>query len=73
MAPRHDEIVKQIDDGFAIAWDTTERDAERIADVSKVVEERSDKLGRIIGTGTVVDGRIVAVGARPRRRTRART
>ena len=50
MAPRHDEIVKHLDDGFAVAWDTTKRDAAKAKDVRRVVEERSNQLGKILGT-----------------------
>lgn len=50
MTPRHDEIVKHLDDGFAVAWDTTKRDAAKTKDVRKVVEERSNQLGKILGT-----------------------
>jgi hypothetical protein len=54
MAPRHDEIVKHLDDGFAIAWDTTRTDAERVKEVRKVVKERSAQLGEIFGTADIV-------------------
>jgi hypothetical protein len=51
MAPRHDEIIQDLGDGFAVAWDSTETDAKTRRAVRKVAEERSSRLGEILGTG----------------------
>jgi hypothetical protein len=54
MAPQHDEIVKHLEDGFTVAWDTTKRDAAIMKEVRKVVAERSTVLAEIFGTGEPV-------------------
>jgi hypothetical protein len=79
MAPRHDEIVKRLDDGFTVAWDTTKRDTTKAKDVGRVVAERSKQLGKIFGTGDTPTGRdrspapaamnAAARAASPRRRS----
>lgn len=55
MAPQHDEIVKQLDDGFSIAWDTTKRDPATTKRVKRVVAQRAAELSRILGTGDVAN------------------
>ena len=60
MAARHPEIIRQIEDGFALAWDTTEvaddvRDALR-----RVADEQVDlflaRVGRRRELPTAVEG-----------------
>jgi hypothetical protein len=48
MAPQHGEIVKDIGDGFSIAWDTTRVDKAKLATVQALARELSAELGRII-------------------------
>lgn len=50
MAPRHDEIIKKTEDGFAVAWDATVRaDESRKRAVAKVVREQATELTTMFG------------------------
>lgn len=52
MAPQHDEIVKQLDNGMLIAWDTTKVDRRRLKEVRILADEQAARLGEIIGEPT---------------------
>lgn len=67
MAPQHDEIVKHLDDGFSIVWDTTKTDPAKRKAALKVAAERSDALAQIIGLGTEPAAAAAAAGKRPKR------
>jgi len=47
VTPQHDEIIKHLDDGFTVAWDTTRRDPATIRAVRKVARAQSALLGEI--------------------------
>lgn len=67
MAPRHDEIVKRLGDGFVVAWDTTRTDAKKVRKVNTVVKQRSAELGEILGTVDRVErsGKTTVTEAKP--------
>jgi hypothetical protein len=48
MAPRHGEIIKDIGNGWAIAWDTTRVDKRLSARMNAVVRKQSTALSDII-------------------------
>jgi hypothetical protein len=48
MTPQHDEIVKQLEGGFSIAWDTTRVDKAKLEEVRGVAREQAAQLGEII-------------------------
>jgi hypothetical protein len=49
MAPQHDEILKRLDDGLVVAWDTTRVDRAKLKEARTVGLEQAAALGRIIG------------------------
>jgi hypothetical protein len=50
MAARHPEIIRQIEDGFSLAWDTTEVTDEIRNSMRRIADEQVDlflaKVGR---------------------------
>jgi hypothetical protein len=44
MAPRHDQIIKKLDNGWSVVWDTTEIDATTRHAIDKVVKANTDVL-----------------------------
>jgi hypothetical protein len=71
MAPRHDGIVRQLGDGWSIAWDTTEVDESTHRAIDKVIARQSDAFKAIMSEGleeTEIEGSArssAADGARP--------
>jgi hypothetical protein len=53
MAPERDEIVKHLDDGFSVAWDTTRLDKGKLQKVDAVGQTRAAELGRIVGAADI--------------------
>jgi hypothetical protein len=49
MAPQHDEILKRLDDGLVVAWDTTRVDRIKLEEIRTVGARQAAELGRIIG------------------------
>lgn len=53
MTPKHGEVVKDIDSGFTIAWDTTRVDKALLGKMSSVVSQQSSALNKIIADNAV--------------------
>jgi hypothetical protein len=66
MAPAHGEIVKQLGDGWAVAWDATVVDSKTRRAMDEAVKASTDALREAIGV--VVPER--DAGSRPARRRR---
>ena len=68
MAPKHDEIVKSLGDGWSMAWDTNKIDRETHKAMDRVVQENADSLWEIIAdaeTGFVkIEGKSVTVSSK---------
>ncbi|MGH2615868.1 MAG: hypothetical protein ACRDJC_11555 [Thermomicrobiales bacterium] len=58
MAPRHKEIVRELGDGFAVAWDTTEVSD----DVRTTFQEAVDSQVDIAMKALTEEGAIVILG-----------
>jgi hypothetical protein len=65
MAPKHDEIVKDLGEGWSMAWDTNEVDRKTREAIDAVVQQNAESLRQIIAdaeTGVVqIDGKSVRV------------
>jgi hypothetical protein len=48
MTPKHDEIIKQLGDGWSMAWDTTEIDEDTRRAINRVIADMSDDLREIL-------------------------
>ncbi len=51
MAPRHDEIVRQLGDGWSIVWDTTEVDESTHRAMDEVIARQVDAFRAIVPEG----------------------
>jgi hypothetical protein len=71
MAPKHDEIFKQLDDGLYLVWDTTRVDRDRVRRVGTVSRRQAAQLGQIV-EGSPAAGATSDLRA-PRPRTTARS
>ncbi len=48
MDPKHDQIVKPIDDGYSLVWDTNQVDRGLLEKVAEVSSRQAGILGEII-------------------------
>jgi hypothetical protein len=69
MAPTHGEIVKQLGDGWSVAWDATVSDAKTRRAMDAAVKESSDALRAVIGSPGASEVDSVAVEPRRARRS----
>jgi hypothetical protein len=69
MAARQPEVIRQLDDGFVVAWDTKDISEEVRSSLRKVVDGQADLLSRGLAT-TGRTGIVTAPAApvSPRRR-----
>jgi hypothetical protein len=53
MTPQHDEILKRLDDGLVVAWDTTRIGPAKLREMRIVGAQQAAELGRIFGVDDV--------------------
>jgi hypothetical protein len=53
MSPKHGEVVKDIGNGFTIAWDTTWVDKALLGKMESLVSKQSSALNEIIAANAV--------------------
>jgi hypothetical protein len=54
MAPKHDEIIKPLGEGWAVAWDTTQVDPQTTREIARVAKEQAAEFGRILEVDLVM-------------------